>query len=206
MKYIVFSVIIFVVITLFWALYIKRTGGISYISALRSISIPMLFSCIFLASLPNMLITDNLLKTQCVDKLVSSEEIIALNLDRSTEGKFFLGCGSIKNEPYYFFYTQDKDDNIKLNKIHYDEVVLKYCTQEEVPKVEKYAEINQNILISKPSLWNNTLMEYSSFKKYDVGDVVNDNSKPILFETPSVKTIIYIPEGSIQNNFDVSLG
>ena len=206
MKYIVFSVIIFVVITLFWALYIKRTGGISYISALRSISIPMLFSCIFLASLPNMLITDNCLKTQCVDKLVSSEEIIALNLDRSTEGEFFLGCGSIKNEPYYFFYTQDKDDNIKLNKIHYDEVVLKYCTQEEVPKVEKYAEINQNILISKPSLWNNTLMEYSLFKKYDVGDVVNDNSKPILFETPSVKTIIYIPEGSIQNNFDVSLG
>lgn len=205
MKYIVFSVIIFVVITLFWALYIKRTYGVSYISALRSISIPMLFSCILLASLPNMLITDNLLKTQCIDKLVSSEEIIALNLDRSTEGEFFLGCGSIKNEPYYFFYTQDKDDNIKLNKIHYDEVVLKYCTQEEVPKVEKYAKINQNILISKPSLWNNTLMEYSSLKKYDVGDVVNDNSKTFLFETPPTKTIIYIPEGSIQNNFDVSL-
>lgn len=74
-----------------------------------------------------------------------------------------------------------------------------------MPKVEKYTEINQNILTSKPSLWNNTLMEYFSLKKYDVGDVVNDNSKPFLFETTPTKTIIYIPEGSIQNNFDVSL-
>lgn len=205
MKYVVFSMIIFVVIALIWALYIKHADEVSYVSALRGISIPMLFACIFLASLSNMLITDNCLKTQCVDKLVSSEEIIASNLDTSIEGEFFLGCGSIKNEPYYFFYTQDKNDNIKLNKIHCDEVILKYCTQKEMPKVEKYTEINQNILTSKPSLWNNTLMEYFSLKKYDVGDVVNDNSKPFLFETTPTKTIIYIPEGSIQNNFDVSL-
>lgn len=205
MKYVVFSVIIFAIIALIWALCIKHTYGVSYVSALRSISIPMLFSCIILASLSNTLITDNLLKTQCVDKLVSSKEIIALNLDTSTKGEFFLGCGSIENEPYYFFYTQDKNNNIKLNKIHYDEVILKYCTQGETPKIKKYSEIDQNILVSKPSLWNNTLMEYFSFKKYNVGDVVNDNSKPLLFETPSTKTIIYIPEGSIQNNFDVSL-
>jgi len=44
-------------------------------------------------------------------------EIVALKDNRSIEGDFFLGCGSINSEFYYFFYKKEKDGSLTFDKI-----------------------------------------------------------------------------------------
>lgn len=47
-------------------------------------------------------------------------------------------------------------------------------------------------------------MEYLQYKGNNVGDVVSEQPSTF-FADEATKTIIYIPEGSIQNNYDASL-
>ena len=147
---------------------------------------------------------NNSTKLKRVEKVADTKEVIALNLDNSKEGRFFLGYGSVGNESYYVFYTKDNDDNINLQKVCSDEVTLKCCTDDETPKVEEYVAVSQKILTSKPTFWNNTFREYFLYKNYNVGDVVSETSATMRGDD-IVKTVIHIPEGSIKNNYDVSL-
>lgn len=147
---------------------------------------------------------NNSTKLKRVEKVADAKEVIALNLDNSKEGRFFLGYGSVGNESYYVFYTKDNDGNINLQKVRSDEVTLKYCTDDETPKVEEYVAVSQKILTSKPTFWNNTFREYFLYKNYNAGDVVSETSATMRGDD-IVKTVVYIPEGTIENNYDVSL-
>lgn len=138
------------------------------------------------------------------DELVNSQEIMALNLENSQKGEFFLGCGSVSGDPYYFYYTQDQNNNIKLHKLKAADVTLRYCTDKETPKIEEYTTIDQSVLTKKPTFWDNFLLEYLQYKDNNVGDVVSEQPSTF-FADKATKTIIYIPEGSIQNNYDASL-
>lgn len=60
------------------------------------------------------------------------------------------------------------------------------------------------MLTKKPTFWDNFLLEYLQYKDNNVGDVVSEQPS-IFFDNEVTKTIIYIPEGSIQNNYDASL-
>ena len=91
-----------------------------------------------------------------------------------------------------------------MQKVRSDEVTLKYCTDDETPRVEEYVAVSQKILTSKPTFWNNTFREYFLYKNYNVGDVVSETSATMRGDD-IVKTVVYIPEGSIENNYDVSL-
>ena len=44
------------------------------------------------------------------------DEIISLKTSNEISGSFFLGCGSIKGETYYFYYNKIKDNIYKLEK------------------------------------------------------------------------------------------
>lgn len=46
--------------------------------------------------------------------------------------------------------------------------------------------------------------KYFLYKNYNVGDVVSETSATMRGDD-IVKTVIHIPEGSIKNNYDVSL-
>lgn len=203
MKYFLYCLAACMFIVIIWALCIKRTNGAKFSLAVQ---IPSLYMTIIFLSLViavNLNI-NNSTKLKRVEKVADTKEVIALNLDNSKEGRFFLGYGSVGNESYYVFYTKDNDDNINLQKVCSDEVTLKCCTDDETPKVEEYVAVSQKILTSKPTFWNNTFREYFLYKNYNVGDVVSETSATMR-GGDIVKTVIHIPEGSIKNNYDVSL-
>lgn len=203
MKYFLYCLAACMFIVIIWALCIKRTNGAKISLAVQ---IPALYMTIIFLSLViavNLNI-NNSTKLKRVEKVADAKEVIALNLDNSKEGRFFLGYGSVGNESYYVFYTKDNDGNINLQKVRSDEVTLKYCTDDETPKVEEYVAVSQKILTSKPTFWNNTFREYFLYKNYNVGDVVSETSATMRGDD-IVKTVVYIPEGTIENNYDVSL-
>lgn len=133
--------------------------------------------------------------------LESSTKIIALKDNNRTEGQFFLGCGSINNSNYYCYYTETNDGNIEYNQISTnDNVKLRYCSNKEQPKVDIYNEVAQTILIKKPNFLTSSLFSYIEYYKYTVGDVVDTS-----ISSRHQQTIIYIPEGSIQQEYNIDL-
>lgn len=133
--------------------------------------------------------------------LESSTKIIALKDNNRTEGQFFLGCGSINNSNYYCYYTETNDGNIGYNQISTnDNVKLRYCSNKEQPKVDIYNEVAQTILIKKPNFLTSSLFSYIEYYKYTVGDVVDTS-----ISSRHQQTIIYIPEGSIQQEYNIDL-
>ena len=133
--------------------------------------------------------------------LESSTRIIALKDNNQTEGHFFLGCGSINNSNYYCYYTKTNDGDIEYNQISInDNVKLRYCSNEEQPKVEIYNQVAQTILIKKPTISTSSLLSYIRYYKYNVDDVVDTSISPY-----NHQTIIYIPEGSIQQEYNIDL-
>ena len=133
--------------------------------------------------------------------LESSTRIIALKDNNYTEGQFFLGCGSINNSNYYCYYTETNNGDIEYNQISTnDNVKLRYCSNEEQPKVEVYNKVAQTILIKKPTISTSSFLSYIRYYKYNVDDVVNTSISPTLHQT-----IIYIPEESIQKEYNIDL-
>lgn len=77
-------------------------------------------------------------------KLNRSIPIVSLETQNTTKGNFILGCGSINENPVYYFYIKNKDGNYVLrnsNNIapNYDSVYTELkLTDEEDPKIEIY--------------------------------------------------------------------
>lgn len=112
-----------------------------------------------------------------------------------------MGCGSINNSNYYCYYTETNDGNIEYNQISTnDNVKLRYCSNKEQPKVDIYNEVAQTILIKKPNFLTSSLFSYIEYYKYTVGDVVDTS-----ISSRHQQTIIYIPEGSIQQEYNIDL-
>jgi hypothetical protein len=78
------------------------------------------------------LIAVNTVKTKNV--VIQQHELIQLKLNSKVEGSFFLGCGSIENNQYYFGYTKDENGEISLNKYATDYAKIVYT--EDVPKAQ----------------------------------------------------------------------
>lgn len=116
MKYFLYCLAACMFIVIIWALCIKRTNGAKFSLAVQ---IPSLYMTIIFLSLViavNLNI-NNSTKLKRVEKVADTKEVIALNLDNSKEGTFFLGSGSVGNESYYVFYTKDNDDNIICKRL-----------------------------------------------------------------------------------------
>ena len=141
-------------------------------------------------------------KQYSYDKLVSSSKIIALKDNNLLSGTFFLGCGSINNDEYYYYYTVSDEGDIEFNKLSatHDNVKLRYCGDNEQPRVETYYETVNTVLITKPNIWNLSISDYISYHKYSVGDVIDNQ-----IQDWHQQTIIYIPEGSIEQNYKIDM-
>lgn len=137
------------------------------------------------------------------DELDSSTKIIALKDRQTTEGNFFLGFGSIDNSDYYCYYTENDAGDIKFNKISInDNVKLRYCSNGEQPNVKMYNQVKQEILVKEPNIWTSSLPDYLCYHKYNVGDVVKTSSST---HHCYQQTVIYIPEGSIEQNYKIDM-
>ena len=203
MKYFLVFLTICVAVFFLFSIWVKYRDKCTFVSALKAalpctiLGFLIVFGFYIFACSP-------IIDYKQKDELVNSQEIMALNLENSQKGEFFLGCGSVSGDPYYFYYTQDQNNNIKLHKIKAADVTLRYCTDKETPKIEEYTTIDQSVLTEKPTFWDNFLLEYLRYKDNNVDDVVGEYPSTF-FVDETTKTIIYIPKGSIQNNYDVSL-
>lgn len=137
------------------------------------------------------------------DELESSTKIIALKDRNTTEGDFFLGFGSVDNSDYYCYYTENDAGDIEFNKISTnDNVKLRYCSTEEQPNVKIYNQVKQTILVKEPNIWTSPLPSYISYHKYSVGDVIETTLSSYHNHQ---QTVIYIPEGSIEQNYKIDM-
>jgi len=68
---------------------------------------------------------------------IERQEIIALNDNLTVSGSFFLGCGHIEEDMYYFYMVQDSDGGCRMQKIKVNDTVYVYEDNSGVPYIEK---------------------------------------------------------------------
>ena len=161
-------------------------------------------SFLFLSSCFSVLSADNITKQEySYDELANSSKIIALKDNNLSSGTFFLGCGSINNDEYYCYYTVSSEGDIEFNKLSatHDNVKLRYCGDNEQPRVEKYYRTSKSVLTKKANIWTSSVIDYIKYYKYNVGDTVGKINIDCYHE----QTIIYIPEGTIQQDYNIDM-
>lgn len=148
-------------------------------------------------------------------ELVASQEIVALKDNSNVSGQFFLGSGSVNQEEYYVYYTVT-EHGYKKEKLSADStlhpVYIKYISDNETPHIDLYSTVTRKTLTKAPNSWL-SLIHYFEYKNYKVGDVVEEtvNSPNVLQASgdnnyyDNFRIEIYIPEGSIQENYVIDL-
>jgi len=106
------------------------------------------------------------------ETVITSYSLEAIQDGNGIHGSFFLGCGTVDNVMQYTFYYQ-QDGYYKLKQVNYQYAKIKYS--EDKPKVEKYE------------------------KQPIKGAIINKFSLFCGCKKPNY--IIYIPQGSIKQNY-----
>jgi len=104
-------------------------------------------------------------------------EIVCLQDNSSIGGDFFLGCGNIGGAMMYTYYYKVDATSFKMNQLNYSEVTIKYCDSTSAPKVVEIIEEEK-----KNDTWN-------KYFALDVPEVIG--------------YIIYVPEGTIKQNYSL---
>ncbi len=108
------------------------------------------------------------------ETITYESKIVCLQDGGSSSGSFFLGCGSIKGEMQYVYYSDNGDSTYSLNQIGYRMAKIRYTTG------------TPRLLTSKKELTEDWYNKFSIplhyFREYRVFEV---------------------PRGSIQNNYNL---
>lgn len=143
-------------------------------------------------------------------ELVTTQKIVALQDNSSVDGSFFLGCGSIDSNDYYVFYVETENgyQREKLNAYSAERpTYVKYISADtETPHVDYYCVVSRETVDKEATPWL-SITSYIKYNEYEVGDVVlEEASVPLFKENPDDYRIeIYVPEGSILENYNIDL-
>lgn len=104
-----------------------------------------------------------------------SHKIVALKDDKGTRGSFLLGSGYIEDELYYYYF-EETNDGLKKKKLRASDCYIKY---DDKPRVIKYT--------------------HTGYKKayhyiYAIPEVIH-----------GTYYVIYVPKGSVTNEFNIDL-
>ena len=102
-------------------------------------------------------------------------QIVAISDGSATGGSFFLGCGSVKETSYYFYYKKMSNGGFKQEKIKVSDAII-FEDSTKAPSIQFYHEdyVNKG--------WHNwAILFYSSTAE------------------------IFVPKGSIVQNFNFDL-
>lgn len=126
-------------------------------------------------------------------KLVESQNIVALQDSSNTSGRFLLGSGTVGNSMYYCYYI-DTDDGYKYQQIdttdYYVDVSIKYCDENETPHIEKY---DRYTIATSDKMWGWVFNPV----------LISPQANQSVFSAQ--KIYIYLPEGTIDENYKVDL-
>lgn len=152
-------------------------------------------------------------------EITETKEIIALQDKDAEEGKYLgvgilgtgVSSGSNETKTYYCWYEKT-EYGYKYNKMSPEDtnVYIEYCQDNETPTIQKQYDIiiKQTILEKKPNFWKSNIISYLIYRNHNVGDVLaeEDDTKTFLGDDyRSNRTIIYVPEGSIQENYSIDM-
>lgn len=145
------------------------------------------------------------------EKMIDSVDIVALKDTSSLEGKMYLGAGRIEDEEYYGYY-KDTEYGRTPGKLEIYNTVrpvyINYISEDETPHIDQYALVGYPVLKEEPNIWV-SLPVYFTYKDNVIGDVLGEESvlKPLLSTEnyDHFRYEIYIPEGSIQENYVVDM-
>lgn len=144
-------------------------------------------------------------------KTIGSSNLIALQDNNQVEGyssnTLFLGSGEIDEKMYYYCYIET-DDDYQFYKISPEDkdVYIKYCSKDEQPRIEKNCIYEKTTLNKNPknSFWY-CLSFYIKTKDKQIGDIVKDKKKGSGFLDKNISYTIYVPEGSIVQNYNIDM-
>lgn len=141
----------------------------------------------------SVVISSTISETKEEYKLVESHNIIALQDSSNTSGTFFLGCGTVGSSMYYCYYI-DTDEGYKYQQINANEydvdVSIKYCNENETPHIEKY---DKYTIVTSNKDWGWV---------FNPALIAPRANQSVL---SAQKIYIYLPEGTIDENYKVDL-
>lgn len=106
----------------------------------------------------------------------STLKLVNMQDGSQTGGNFFLGCGNIESKMKYIFYYEQNSTTFAMEQIDYDKAQIKY-TSDSSAYIETYIIVDDSNYF-----WNNLSFDT------DYGDC---------------RYIIYVPEGTIKNNYNL---
>lgn len=126
-------------------------------------------------------------------KLIESQNIVALQDSSNISGRFLLGSGTVNGSMYYCYYI-DTDEGYKYKQINASnndvDVSIKYCNENETPHIEKY---DKYTVTTSNKKWGWV---------FNPALIAPQKKKAVLAPT---KVYIYLPEGTIDENYKVDL-
>lgn len=143
-----------------------------------------------------------LLTTETTTDLIESREIVALVDSKNTEGAFFLGSGSVRNNLcYHFFYKTEHGavyDSIYANG--YPPAYLNTFPEgTDTPRIDEYRRYQHTYYTGTYNpIWF-SIVAHFKYKGYEPGDLVRSLSNG------GCRYEIFVPEGSILEDFNIDL-
>lgn len=155
----------------------------------------------FMIFLSNLFCMPDYFENKTIIETTKMQEIATLQDTTQANGRYFLGTGTYQEEMYYFYYVETENGYV-FNKLspERENVYIKYIQGEASPRIEEACEYSVLAVKEKPSFWWN-IFSWICLKDYSVGDIYE--KKPTLFSSPTYT--IYVPEGSIVEEYDIDL-
>lgn len=157
------------------------------------------------------------IETAQTTEIVTSVNLVTLQDNSSTTGRFFLGSGSLSNKNYYAFYYKT-EHGYKYQTIDAESsstpVYIKYISAGETPHMDQYALVERKTMSSNGSKsWLFSVMAWLQYGQYSAGDLISEETtNPALFaaaEGPDYydnwRCEIHIPEGSIKTDYVIDM-
>ena len=150
-------------------------------------------------------------------EVVASTNLVTLQDNSSVTGSFFLGSGSLNNKTHYAFYYET-DHGYKYKTIDAESssnpVYIKYISADEAPRIDQYSVVERETITANGSRsWLVSIIAWFSYRQYAPGDLISEETTgPAMFASSgnpnyydSWRYEIYIPEGSVQQNYTIDL-
>lgn len=115
---------------------------------------------------------------------VETEQLQALSVDKSLNGSFFLGSGTVDEEPVFYYYQKNEDGSFFLDYAYAEDVTI---VEDSGPP--RYDQTCHALLQFWPG-------DYQPWHAGDISDQAAQCDR---------KATFYVPEGSVTQSYNLDL-
>ncbi len=137
---------------------------------------------------------------------VTTQQLVALEDNSTSEGHAFLGCGSLKYKQYYCYYIET-ENGYQFQKVEItDNVFIKYLSESNTTPyldIEEYYFAYDVIKVNDTNIWTTDLIRILCYLQYEKGDIVSKENITTIH--PNTVYTFYIPQGAIDTNYSIDM-